>query len=154
MIESESIEVMIPKDNYQVVEFVQEELPGIAIVNKALKSTNLKKVFSCNCSILIELKNVTENGLPVDEELKILDDFECLLNENSKGVDKEKPNALFFGRVTWNSTRQLIWKVYAPRITNDFLVDFIDSGNYPREFDFKIEYDDNWELTDWYFNHI
>lgn len=35
MIESESIEVMIPKDNYQVVEFVQEELPGIAIVNKA-----------------------------------------------------------------------------------------------------------------------
>ena len=45
MKKSDDIEVFIPEEIYKVLEFKQEQLPGIAIVNDNLKSKNLKKVF-------------------------------------------------------------------------------------------------------------
>lgn len=150
MKEPKDIRVIIPDENYQIIEFNQEGKFGIAVVNTALKSAELKDVFSWNCSIMLEIENAAENGLPIEDEFSILDEFEEYLDENIKGENKEKPNALFFGRVTWNSTRQLIWKVYEPKISNDFLEELIESENYPFEFDYRIEEDENWELTKWY----
>ncbi len=150
MKKSEDIEVFIPEESYQILEFTQDNLPGIAVVNIELNNENLKKVFSWNCSILIDLIEVSDYGIPTQNELKIIEEFEEYLDDKIKGADKKKPNALFFGRVTWNSTRQLIWKVYSPKTINDFLIDFIENEKYPREFDYCIEEDENWQLTEWY----
>ncbi|MFA5619377.1 MAG: DUF695 domain-containing protein [Weeksellaceae bacterium] len=154
MKESTDIKVLIPDENYQIMEFNQEEKYGIAVINTALQDDDLKEVFSWNCSIMLELENTTKNGMPIEDEFSILEDFEKYLDDNIKGENKEKPNALFFGRVTWNSTRQLIWKVYEPKISNDFLQELIESENYPFEFDYRIEEDDKWELTKWYSEKI
>ena len=154
MKESKDIKVLIPDENYQIIEFNQEEKYGIAFINTALQSNELKEVFCWNCSILLELENTTENGMPLEDDFIILDDFEDYLDGNVKGENKEKPNALFFGRITWNSTRQLIWKVFNPEITNDFLEKLIESENYPFEFDYRIEEDEDWQLTKWYYENI
>lgn len=154
MKESKEIKVLIPDENYQIIEFNQEEKYGIAVINTAIEYEELKEVFSWNCSILLELENTTENGLPKEDDFSILDNFEDYLDENIKGESKEKPNALFYGRITWNSTRQLIWKVYNPKITNDFLQELIESKNYAFEFDYRIEEDENWESTSWYSENI
>ena len=150
MKEFKEIKVIIPDETYQIIEFKQEKKYGIAVINTALKSDELKEVFSWNCSILLELENTTEDGMPNENDISELENFEYYLNEKLKGENEEKPNTLFFGRVTWNSTRQLIWKVYEPKISNDFLVELIESGNYPFEFDYRIEQDENWKLTEWY----
>lgn len=154
MKKSDDIEVFIPEEIYKVLEFKQEQLTGIAIVNDNLKSKNLKKVFSWNCSILIDFDKTIENRMPSEEELKIIEKFEEFLNNKIKGNNKEKPNALFFARITWNSTRQLIYKIYSPELANDFLTKLIDSENYPREFNYRIEKDETWELTEWYSRNI
>ena len=154
MKKSEDIEVFIPDEIYKILEFKKEQLPGIAVVNDNLKSENLKKVFSWNCSILIDFEETIENGMPSEEELKIVEKFEDFFYDKIKGNNKDKPNALFFARITWNSTRQLIYKVYLPEPANDFLTELIASENYPREFDYRIEEDENWELTEWYSKNI
>lgn len=154
MKKSREIRVLIPDEYYQIIKFKQEGKYGIAVINTAIQSEELIEVFYWNCSILIELKNSTENGLPSKEESEILVDFEEYLNKNINGVSEEKPNALFYGRITWNSTRQLIWKVHNPKITNDFLQELIESGNYAFEFDYRIEDDRNWEITKWYNENI
>jgi hypothetical protein len=154
MNKSKEISVLIPDENYQIIKFNQEEKVGIAVINTALNSKDLKEIFSWNCSIMLQLENTTENGLPTQEEISLLEKFEDFLDDKIKGDNKEKPNALFFGRITWNSTRQLIWKVYEPELSNNFLTELIESENYAFEFDYRIEEDQNWELTKWYSENI
>ncbi len=149
----EEIKILIPEENYQILEFNQDNLPGVAVVNSALKDENLKKVFSWNCSILIDFDETAENGMPTNEELNIISQFDDFLDENIKG-DLERPNALFFARVTWNSTLQLIWKVFDPEIVNNFLSQIIEDKSYPRYFDYRIEEDENWETTKWYSDNV
>jgi len=149
----EDIRIIIPEEKYQIIEFNQNELPGIAVVNSNLKDENLIKIFNWNCSILIDLNDVTENGLPIETEFEIVSKFDDFLQENIKG-DLEKPNALFFARITWNSTLQIIWKVFNPEQVNNFLNDIIENKNYPRYFDYRIEEDENWEITKWYSDNI
>ena len=149
----EDIRIIIPEEKYKIIEFNHNELPGIAVVNSNLNDENLKKIFNWNCSILIDLNDVTENGLPVKTELEIVSKFDDFLQENIKG-DLEKPNALFFARTTWNSTLQIIFKVFDPKQVNNFLNDLIEDKNYPRYFDYRIEEDENWEITKWYSDNI
>ena len=58
------------------------------------------------------------------------------------------------GRITWNKTRELIWRVFEPELTNDFLSKIIEEENYPLQFDFKIEDDTEWKLADWHLKSV
>ncbi|NQX85135.1 MAG: DUF695 domain-containing protein [Flavobacteriaceae bacterium] len=142
--------VIIPEEYYQILKFKQEELPGIAVVNKNLADFEPKEVFSWHCSVMLNCKELIENGMPSKSEVKILDEFGDFLDEKIKGTDKEKPNGLFLARITWNETRELIWRIYDPEITNEFLNDLIERNEYPREFDFRIDDDVEWKLSEWH----
>ena len=37
-----------------------------------------------------------------------------------------------------------------PKITEQQLQNIIDNKTYPREFDYKIEYDEDWKEIDWF----
>ena len=39
----EDIKIIIPEEKYQIIEFNQNELPGIAVVNSNLKDENLNR---------------------------------------------------------------------------------------------------------------
>ncbi|ESU21266.1 hypothetical protein FCR2A7T_06940 [Flavobacterium cauense R2A-7] len=146
--------VIIPEENYQIIEFRQENLPGIGVINLSLVDFEPKEVFSWHCSIMINFENFIENGMPTNDDVLRAEKFEDFLNENIKGVDKEKPNALFLARITWNETRELIWRVYDAKLTNDFLEKIIEENNYPFEFNYRIDDDEDWELAKWHLGSV
>ena len=154
MSEEKEFRVIIPEEKYQIIEFKQEDLPGIGVINLSLVEFEPKEVFSWHCSIMIDFENFIENGMPTNEDVLKAEKFEDYLDENIKGENKEKPNALFLGRITWNKTRELIWRVFEPELTNDFLTKIIEEKSYPFEFDYKIEDDTEWKLADWHLKNI
>ena len=124
---------------------------GIAVINIKLRDFQPKEVFIWHCSIMVELNEVNEEGLPSAKELAIIDGFEDRLDSKIKeGEEEEKPNALFLGRITWNGTRELIWRVYNPERTNNYLQKLINNNDHVRPFEYRIDKDDEWELTKWH----
>ena len=133
-----------------MLNFNTERLPGVAVVNKSLAEFEPKEVFVWHCSVMIQCEELIENGMPSREEVEILDKFGDFLDDKMKGDDKEKPNGLFLARITWNETRELIWRIFDPEIANDFLTDLSERKDHPRNFDYRIEEDEDWELTEWH----
>lgn len=142
--------VLIPDEYYSVLNFRQEDLPGVAVVNSALRDFEPKEVFAWHLSIMLELVDLIDNGMPSRNEVDVIDDYGQFLDDKIKGENKEKPNALFLARITWNGTRELIWRVYNPEIADKFLKDLIADGNQIREFDYRMENDEEWRLTEWH----
>ena len=142
--------VIIPDEHYSVLNFRQEDLPGIAVVNTALRDFEPKEVFSWHLSIMLQIDDLVDNGMPSKSEVEIIDELEDFLDDKIKGEDKAKPNALFLARITWNATRELIWRVYDPENTDKFLKNFIEGGNPSREFDYRMESDEQWKLAEWH----
>ncbi|MEJ5148475.1 DUF695 domain-containing protein [Sphingobacterium sp. MYb388] len=142
--------VLIPDEFYSLLNFEQDDLPGIAVVNTALREFEPKIVFAWHLSIMIDLEDLIDNGMPSRSEVEVIDNYGDYLDNEIKGPDKEKPNALFLARITWNKTRELIWRVYDPEIANIFLQEIITANSSPRQFDYRIDPDDNWELAKWH----
>ena len=146
-------EVNIPEEKFNIIKFNQEGFIGFAEINKNLKSFEPKIVFGWHCSIMIQLVEVNPEELPTKEELEILDQIQNLLDEKIKGIDKVKPNALFLGRIEWNKTCELIWRVYSPEIVNNFLKASTSEENPIRLFDYRIDPDKSWKLAQWHLNN-
>jgi hypothetical protein len=150
MNEKKEFRVLIPEEEYQIIEFRQENLPGIGVVNLSLIEFEPKEVFSWHCSIMINFENFIENGMPANNDVLIAEKFEDFLSENIKGADKEKPNSLFLARITWNETRELIWRVYNAKKVNEFLEKIIAEKKHPFQFDYRIDDDEEWKLAEWH----
>jgi len=142
--------VSIPEEKYSVIQFIQEDLPGVGIVNSALVDFKPKEVFAWHLSVMIEFEDLVEKGMPSHSEREIVDPFGEQLDNIIKGSDPTKPNALFLARLTWNGTRELIWRVYDPEVINTDLQLVIESGSAPREFDYRMEEDEEWILAQWH----
>jgi hypothetical protein len=142
--------VVIPTENYQIVEFRQESLPGIMVLNKALKDFEPKEVFEWHLSVLISFRDLIENGMPSIKEREVVDPYGDLLDSVFKGDDPKKPNALFLARITWNKTRELIYRVFDPEPIHQFLQQQIKDRKHPREFDYRIDPDKDWKLAKWH----
>ncbi len=147
-----AFKVIVPDELHQVLEFIQEDAPGVAVINASLKTFQPQEVFGWHLSIMIDLKDVVENGMPSESEQKSFKIFEAFLGENIRGRDAERPNALFLARTTWNHTRELVWRVYEPEVCNWFLENLIADDSVPQSFDYKMEYDKEWKLAEWYLN--
>ncbi|MGJ1435123.1 DUF695 domain-containing protein [Sphingobacterium siyangense] len=142
--------VIIPDESYSLLNFRQDDLPGVAVVNTALKEFEPKIVFSWHLSIMIDLYDLIDNGMPSKSEVEVIDNYGDYLDNEIKGKNKKRPNALFLARITWNKTRELIWRVYDPEVSNSFLQEIITSNSSPRQFEYRIDPDDNWELAKWH----
>src|SRR5690606_8079643 len=129
-------------EHYSVLNFRQEDLPGVAVVNSALRDFEPKEVFAWHLSIMLDLEDLVDNGMPSENEVDVIDNYGDFLDDMIKGKNKEKPNALFLARITWNGTRELIWRVYDPEIADKFLKDLIAEGNQVREFDYRMDNDE------------
>lgn len=142
--------VIIPDETYSLLNFRTDDLPGVAVVNTALKEFEPKIVFAWHLSIMIDLDDLIDNGMPSKSEVEVIDKYGDYLDNEIKGENKNRPNALFLARITWNKTRELIWRVYDPEISNIFLQEIITSNSSPRQFEYRIDPDDNWELAKWH----
>jgi Family of unknown function (DUF695) len=144
--------VILPKESYSILDFKQEGLPGVAVINKALKDFEPKEVFAWHLAIMLDFEDMIENGMPSKAEREIVDPFCDKLDSLIKGSDVNKPNAQFLVRITWNKTRKLIWRVFDPEITDSLLKQIIEKNESPRQFDYRMEHDLNWDLAKAYLN--
>jgi hypothetical protein len=138
--------VIIPEENYTIITFNRENLPAIMVINSSLLKFEPKEVFDWHLSLTIDFETEIENGMPAQSETDVTLPFEKYIDEQLKGDDTDKPNALFFGRITWNGTRELIYKIHNPEIANETLQKIIDDKTYPREFDYVMKFDKDWKL--------
>ncbi len=142
--------VVIPEDSFSVVTFNQDEMPGVADVNLALRDFEPKVVFSWHLSLIIDFEDSDENGIPTKREHELIESFAEQLDSQLKGTGSERQNALFLARITWNNTCELVWRVFEPALTNNILQDIISKNDFPRPFDYKMENDPKWERTKWH----
>lgn len=138
-----------PEDTFAIVSFEGDSLPAVGMFNERLANYSDKAAYPWNCSVVVRCKDVNEVSLPTDAEAEVLNAFEDVLDKRIV-ADKSNPNAIFFGRLSWNSTRELIWKVKNPEPVAVFLQSVIDDKKAIREIDFKIENDKEWKLTEMY----
>jgi hypothetical protein len=138
--------IRIPEAVYCLVEFRQRELPGFASVNVALKGFELKLAFPWHLSLLVKCVDLIENRLPSPDEQKTLYEFEDQLDQLIKAND----NALFLARVTHDARRELIWRIRDPEIANSIVQKILRTRDYPREFDYRMEEDQQWQKASWY----
>jgi len=91
----ERFRVIIPEEKYTLAEFLQEGFPGVALINRALRNFEPKVVFAWHLSLMIDFEDIIENGMPSQQEREVIDEFEERFGLLLKGLDLEKPNALF-----------------------------------------------------------
>ena len=144
--------VIIPDEDYQIVKFRQDDLPGVAVINRALREFEPKVVFSWHLSVMIQFVDLIEQGMPSQADRDLVDPFGDMLDARFKGDSPEKPNALFLARITWKGSRELIYRVFDPEPADAVLREVIEKKTYPREFDYRINNDAGWKLASWHLN--
>jgi hypothetical protein len=144
------VSVVLPVESYTIMEWKNDGLPCIAMLNSALKAFEHKNVFTWHLSVIIDFDELIDNGMPSEDERKVVDPFCDKLDEEIKAGG----NALFFVRETWNKTRRLVWRVYDPEIADQHLQYIVKYHKYPRPFDWHMEQDMEWEQTKWYFSQL
>jgi hypothetical protein len=142
--------VIIPDEDYQIAEFRQEDVPGVAVINRALREFEPKVVFSWHLSVMIRFVDLIDRGMPSQSDRDVVDPFGDMLDSKVKGDSPEKPNALFLARITWKGTRELIYRVFDPEPADAVLREVIEKKTYPREFDYRIDDDAEWKLASWH----
>lgn len=142
--------ITLPKEDYAIIEYSQNNQVGMATINSALKNFEHKAVFPWHLSLIILCNEVNAEKIPAKAENEVLLEFEERLGE----ALQSNGNAVFFASITKNGYRELIWRVHQPEIANDYLLDIIHREDHPRPFDFTLEEDKGWYKTEWHFNML
>lgn len=144
------VRIVLPEEHYTLIQYTNDDLPCVAVVNSGLVGFEHKEVFCWHLSVIIDFEDVIENGMPSEDERNIIDSFSDQLDEEIKAGG----NALFLVRETWNNTRRLVWMVHNPEIAHKHLQFIIDHHLYPRQFDYRMEADIKWEQSEWYLRSV
>jgi hypothetical protein len=142
--------IVIPEESYTMLEWEEEKLPKICMLNSALQRFEHSKIFGWHLSVIIDFQEVIGSGMPSKEEREIVDPFCDQLDEEIKAGG----NALFLARETWNRTRRLVWIVHDPEIAHQHLQYIVDHHRHPRPFDWHMKHDIEWNEANWYFNTL
>lgn len=144
------IRIVLPEESYTLIEYKEDNLPCIAMVNSGLLEFEHKETFPWHLSVIIDFEETIDKGMPSEHEREIVDPFCDKLDEDIKAGG----NALFLVRETWNKTRRLVWMVYDPEIANQHLQYLIENHQHPRPFDYRMEEDIEWKQPEWYLSAI
>ena len=140
MTEFEKVKITLPKDDYSIIEFSQDDKPGLMTVNAALKDFADKNPFAWHLSLMIILEETVKDNMPSQAEQQVLVEFEEKLDQ----VLRANGNAVYLASITQDGQREVIWRVYNPEIANDYLHDLIEAEDHPRPFEFTLEQDITW----------
>jgi hypothetical protein len=144
----QKVSVTLPQEDLSIIEFTENELPGLLTVNAALKDFSERMPFAWHLSVMVVYKNTVNDNMPSKTEQELLVQFEEQLDK----AFKKDGNALFLANITHNGSKELIWRVHNPEIPNDYLHDLIESEDHPRPFEFTLEQDVSWAKAKWPFS--
>ncbi len=145
-----TLNITLPKEDYAIIEFSQNNQVGMATINSALKNFDHKAIFPWHLSLIIVCTDINEEKMPIKSEHEVLRKFE----EPLGNALQSNGNAVFLASVTKNGYRELIWRVHQPELANDYLLGIINHESHPRPFDFTLEQDDGWYKAEWHFNML
>jgi hypothetical protein len=83
-------QVIIPNEFYSLINFKQDDLPGVTFVNTALKKFEPKIVFAWHLSIMIDLEDLIDNGMPSKIEAEVIDNYGDYLDNEIKGKHRNR----------------------------------------------------------------
>jgi Family of unknown function (DUF695) len=130
------------EDKWTILEAEWEGLPAVVAVDASLDDARRSKIRPWHLSIIMRCQDCGPKKLPSAAEVAVLDteerDFEQRLCADG--------NARLLARVTWNGTRQFLYRVKDPELANDALQDKITKRAHARPFDYRMERDDAWVL--------
>ncbi len=144
-------EIVIADERLTIVDFIQDKMPGAAVINRELRGWEPKTVFAWHLSLMFQCRDLAANGMPSRAEKRLLDQYGDSLDHLFKG-DVKKPNALFLARITWNASRELVYRVYEPDPIHKELTRIIEEKSSPRPFDYRMNDDPEWKLANWHLN--
>ncbi len=144
------VRIVLPEEQFTVMEWTQEGLPCVAALNSALTDFEPKRVFGWHLSLIVDFEELADNGMPSHQEREVVDPFCDQLNDEIKAGG----NALFVIRENWNKTRRMVWRVYDPEIAHQHLQYILEHHKYPRQFDYHMQEDFEWEQISWYFSQL
>ena len=136
----------IPRESLLVVQAESEGLPDIHVVNQALDAVAGSPVLRWHLSIIIGLEEHHENGLPTPAEQEVLS---ALIAEFRRRLEADD-NAALLASVTWNGTRQVVFRVRDPERANAYLTTVVEAPSPKRPLDYRMEDDPTWALAESY----
>jgi hypothetical protein len=154
MSDNNKVNVWFPDESYCSVDSqTKEGHPVVIIIQDSLKKFEFKDVFAWNLSIVFYLNDAGDNGMPSGDEIGVVQDY-CETLEKLFNDNPEKPNALFLFRETYDGISHVVWRVYDADEVDAVLQKVIEEKNHPREFDYEMEYDEEWKLVEWYLQNF
>ena len=136
----------LPKESYVGLHFETDGSPDLWIVNRALIPFEAKPTFPWHLSIIINMKDVIEMGLPTREEQHVLGE----LGEEMGGKLKANGNALILASGTWKGVRQLLFRVRDPEVANRYLSVVVANPSAVRPMEYRMEQDPLWAKAEQY----
>ena len=140
----------IPPESLLVIQAVTDGLPDIWIVNRALAGFAPRAELPWHLSIIIELADSNAAGLPTPAEQDVLGP----LGEDLRQKLQADDNAAFLASITWNGTRQLVFRVRDPERANAILTTLVDDPSPVRQMEYRMEEDPAWALAAPHLQHV
>jgi hypothetical protein len=139
----QAVSTLVPPPHYTLIETSKGEDPAIVVVNSALRRFDQRDRFPWHLSVLIDCKQLAQNGMPAAEENEALNQTE---DEISKLL-LERQNALFLARITCRGQRELVFRVNDPEIADQILQELLSAPAPLREWEYRMERDGAWDLA-------
>lgn len=141
-----STELTPPTEQFVVLEAETNGLPEVLIVNQALDTWAHKAAFNWHLSLIIEMAEVTENGMPLPPEVEVL----SALGEEIRRNLQQDTNAVLLASATGDGARQLVFRVRDPERANAYLTRLVEDPNVPRAMEYRMSADRPWALAETY----
>jgi len=135
------VRVFVPAPHFSLFETERAGKPAVVVVNDALFEFPATEIFPWQLCVTI-----CGDGSMTSEESDVLfaisDEIESvtLRGRTSQGSE----NALFIGRVSIGTVRELLFQVHDPEVANDSLQNLLQSRTWPREWRYEMKGDSEW----------
>jgi len=139
----------VPGDSYVAIQAESDGLPDIWLVNQALDALAPRAAFGWHLSIIIDMAEHSEHWLPTKAEQAVL----AGLGESFRSHLQAGGNAVMLASITWNGTRQLVFRVRDPERANAYLTSVVEDPSPIRPLEFRMEGDPRWALAEQYLKY-
>lgn len=130
----------LPRESYLGLHLETDGKTDVWLVNTALIAFPEKALFPWRLSIIIEMEETHEIGLPTAAEQRVLGGLGTALS----ALLKENDNAVFVGSGSCNGMRQMLYHIRDPEAAHRALTAFVASPAATRAMEYRMDQDAEW----------
>jgi len=134
---------IFPGESFSILQLNMSDGLAFATVNEAYTNYPNKLFYPYFVGVELEIIDKNENGHPVDSEATRLNQIETQIEI----LLKKEHTVHFVGRVTRNGTRDILYYIDSPKLTQKQVADFCDEISKERKIKFGIQKDSEWNAV-------